>query len=184
MSKSKWIVLMGAVVLLGAAGCGSSSSGSSELSQIERDVSTLMEVTAFLLNQLPLPAPPAETGSFGMTCFEIPDYCMEPKGAISQCEVDGTYEITFSACTVASADGSVTIDGMLTYLSMRDWPSGQRDVLVTTTDERWAYDMTFDGTETVVVDVEDLIDGTQADCVGNLETFSADCELVVVQNPI
>jgi hypothetical protein len=191
MAKLKWTALVCLVAMLGTLGCSSSSSGGGELTQIESQVSGALQVMSLLLDALnPFnPAPPAPAAKSSSTtivdCTDVSQGYCNVSGTVLECTTTGTaIEVDFDACTgsLTGQGGTVDyeIDGLVTYTPDQDWPSGSTDVVVgSDTTGDWAFDMTFDGTDQVQTDVTDD-QGTQADCVGSLETFAADCELVVL----
>ena len=187
-NKSLAIVCVAALAVLPSC---SSSSGNSTLKGIEQDVSALMEVMATVIGTLDpfaAPTPAAKAATTGIpTCTDVSEGICNGGGGVEECPpVNGDIDVNFLSCVidVPAIPGQVpepftiSIDGTLTYSPLEVWPSGTRDLVITTMDESWSYDVTFDNTPISQVDVLDLIDGTVADCLGNLETFAADCQLI------
>jgi hypothetical protein len=173
------------LLLLAAAGC-SSGGGVSEQTQIEGDVSQLMELMAALvagLDPFAAAAPAVVSPGGGGSCTDVSGGNCNAGGNVEQCPTGGLdVNVVFNNCMATLPQVAISIDGILTYSPSQDWPSGARDIVATTPDANWAYDMTFDRTESVQVQAHDLIGGTDANCVGNLVTFAAECEIVETPN--
>jgi hypothetical protein len=191
MAKSKWIALVCLVAMLAMPGCSSSSGGGdAELKQLEDQVSGALQAMSVLLTALnPFsPAPPAPAPKSNATtivdCVNVDQGYCNISGEVLECTTVGeAIEIDFAACVGSQTgpQGTVDydIDGVVSYTPDRDWPSGSTDVVIgSDTTGDWAFDMAYDGTDQVQIDVTDP-QGAQADCVGSLETFEADCEWVV-----
>jgi len=189
--KNKSLAIMCVAVLAVLPSCSSSSSGNSTLNGIEQDVSALMEVMATVIGTLDpfaVPAPVAKTSMTGIpTCTDVSEGICNGGGSVEECPpVGGDIDVNFLNCTIdipaipgqVPEPFTISIDGTLTYSPLEVWPSGTRDLIITTMDESWSYDVTFDHSPISQIDVLDLIEGTVADCLGSLETFVADCELI------
>lgn len=190
MAKLKWMAFVCLVTMLAAPGCSSSSGGGDdELTQMEAQVSGALQVMSLLLDALnPFnPAPPAPAAKTSSTtivdCVPVDQGYCNAGGAVLECTTAGeAIEVDFAACSgsLTGQQGTVhfEIDGVVTYTPDQDWPAGSTDVVVgSDTTGDWSFDMTFSGTDQVLVDVTDD-EGTQGDCMGSLETYDADCELV------
>jgi hypothetical protein len=177
------------LLLLAAAGC-SSGGGVSEESVIAGDVSALMQLMAGLIAELdpfaaPLTAAASVPGGVPPECTDVSDGNCNVSGTVEQCPTGGTdVNVNFLDCVADLPQVPITIaiDGTLTYSPSQEWPSGTRDIIATTETEDWAYDLTFDRTEIVQVQAHDLIQLTTANCLGNLVTFAAECEIVETPN--
>jgi len=191
MAKLKWGALVCLAAMLGTLGCSSSSSGGGdEPTQMEIQVSGALQVMSQLLTYLdPFnPAPPAPAAKSSSTtlvdCTDVSQGRCNGGGEVLECTTEGVeIQVIFDACSgsVSGDQGTVNyyIDGLVTYTPDGDWPYGSTEVVVgSDTTGDWVFDMTFNGTEQVQVDVTDD-EGTQGDCVGSLETYDADCELAV-----
>lgn len=191
MAKSKWIALFCLVAMLATLGCSSSSGGGdAELKQLEDQVSGALQAMSLLLTALnPFnPAPPAPAPKSNATtivgCTDVSQGYCNVGGTVQECTTVGTaIEIDFAACSgsLTGQQGTIDyeIDGLVSYTPAQDWPSGSTDVLIgSDVTGEWAFDMAFDGTDQVQIGVTDD-QGAQADCVGSLVTYDADCEWVV-----
>ncbi len=188
MKESRGIAVLCGLALLVVPGC-SSSGGSSELSEVNAAVTQLLQVLNLALTELN-PNPPPVSAARGEAegglaeectpgCADVtPEQFCNEGGCVGDCS-GGSF--TLNQCKTTSPDGSVEVDGTLNYAPDAQWPSGSRlaDVIVVApSSEHWFYDMTFDGTEIVEIEVEDLLNGTLAFCLGNLETLAPGCELL------
>jgi len=179
------------ICLLALAGlpCCSSSGGSSLKNQVESDVDALLGLMAQalgFLNPFPAPAPPSASPTGIPVCqdVDLPAQlsCGAGTGPIQECPPIGEdISVIFNGCTVSTTDGSVAIDGTVIYSPGQDWPRGDRNVQVFSSDFDWTYDITLSGTDQVMIHVVDNIDGTMADCTGSLETERSDCEIIDTQ---
>lgn len=188
MAKLKWIASVCLVAMLATLGCSSSSSGGdAELKQLEGQVSGALQAMSLLLTALnPFsPAPPAPAPKSIATtivdCVLIDQGYCNISGTVEECTTLGTaIEIDFAACAGSQTGPQGTIDyeidGVVAYTPDQDWPSGLTDIVIgSDATGDWAFRMAYDGTDQVQIDVTDD-QGAQADCVGSLETFEADCE--------
>ena len=164
------------LLILGSAGCSSSSSnGSTSVAVIEANVEIAVSVVGALIQELE-PFPPAPAIGFGGECSVIPDnaeFCTD-SGSISDC---GNGSFMFNDC--ASSEGSIAIAtaGSLQFSKGVDWPTGTRDLDLTADGSMANYLMTFDGSDVATVIYSD--DVADASCTVNMNPpVFADCAFI------
>jgi hypothetical protein len=174
MKNGILIALIVVLSMVGLTACSSSSNGPSEQALVEANVEELMSTVVALIQAFE-PFPPAPSPVLG-DCQTVPQSSTvcNLSGNIQDC---GNGSFLFANCSGSGLQGSLEISGSVLFTIGVDWPSGTRNLTVTTGGSTANYVITFNGTDTALVSYSD--DDSDADCTVDLnEPVTASCTLL------